>query len=154
VFLGFGPRPEEREGEEREEDKTSGADEEPETRQRLVRVPRTMGTVPAVLLAAALAVGVVPGFAGLVGHAVDEAGTWGVFSSVHWTATGVLLDLLSTLLAVGLALVAVTRPGLLSAPEWALPLRRLQSGHVGDYVAWLLVGTTLLGALALPAVLR
>ncbi|WP_030172442.1 complex I subunit 5 family protein [Streptomyces sp. NRRL S-813] len=154
VFLGLGPRPEEREGEEREEDKTSGADEEPETRQRLVRVPRTMGTVPAVLLAAALAVGVVPGFAGLVGHAVDEAGTWGVFSSVHWTATGVLLDLLSTLLAVGLALVAVTRPGLLSAPEWALPLRRLQSGHVGDYVAWLLVGTTLLGALALPAVLR
>ncbi|MGW5198206.1 complex I subunit 5 family protein [Streptomyces spiralis] len=151
VFLGLGPRPEEREG---EEDKTSGADEEPETRQRLVRLPRTMETVPAVLLAAALAVGVVPGFAGLVGHAVDEAGTRGVFSSVHWTAAGVLLDLLSTLLAVGLALVAVTRPGLLSAPEWALPLRRLQSGHVGDYVAWLLVGTTLLGALPLPGVLR
>ncbi|MFE9172978.1 complex I subunit 5 family protein [Streptomyces kebangsaanensis] len=153
VFLGLGPRPEERRGEERDEDKTSGSGEEPETRQRLDRVPHTMRAVPAVLLLAALAVGAVPGFAGVVGHAVDEAGSWGVFSSVEWTATGVLLDLLSTLLAVGLAAVAVTRPQLLGAPGRALPLRRLQSGHVGDYVAWLLVGTALLGALALPGVL-
>ncbi|MGX4687975.1 complex I subunit 5 family protein [Streptomyces sp. JNUCC 63] len=135
VFLGLGPPPEERRGGERDEDKTSGSGEEPETRQRLDKVPHTMRTVPAVLLLAALAVGAVPGFADLVGHAVDEAGTWGVFSSVEWTATGVLLDLLSTLLAVGLAAVAVARPQLLGAPGWALPLRRLQSGHVGDYVA-------------------
>ncbi|WP_267958793.1 hypothetical protein, partial [Streptomyces sp. NRRL S-146] len=45
------------------------------------------------------------------------------------------------------------RGRLLAAPGRALPLRRLQSGHVGDYVAWLLVGTSLLGALALPGVL-
>ncbi|PZG95933.1 NADH-quinone oxidoreductase subunit D [Streptomyces sp. NTH33] len=153
VFLGLGPPPEERRGGERDEDKTSGSGEEPETRQRLDKVPHTMRAVPAVLLLAALAVGAVPGFAGVVGHAVDEAGSWGVFSSVEWTATGVLLDLLSTLLAVGLAAVAVTRPQPLGAPGWALPLRRLQSGHVGDYVAWLLVGTALLGALALPGVL-
>ncbi|MFF0968481.1 monovalent cation/H+ antiporter complex subunit F [Streptomyces sp. NPDC003703] len=50
-------------------------------------------------------------------------------------------------------LLAVARPGLLAAPGWALPLRRLQSGHVGDYVAWLLVGSALLGAPALPGVL-
>nr|BFD81127.1 hypothetical protein StreXyl84_05280 [Streptomyces sp. Xyl84] len=153
VFFGLGPRPEGRDGGERDEDETSGSGEEPETRQRLDKVPMTMRTVPAVLLAAALAVGAVPGFAGRVGHAVDEAGTWGVFSSVQWTAGGVLLDLLSTLLAVALAAVAVARPGLLAAPDWALPLRRLQSGHVGDYVAWLLVGAALLGALALPGVL-
>ncbi|EFF94337.1 NADH-dehydrogenase [Streptomyces sp. e14] len=153
VFLGLGPRPEERNDEERDEDKTSGSDEEPETRQRLDHVPATMRTVPAVLLAAALAVGAVPGFAHAVGERVDEAGAWGVFSAVHWTAHGVLLDLLSTALAVGIAGVAVTRPRLLAAPGWALPLRRLQSGHVGDYVAWLLVGVTLLGALALPGVL-
>ncbi|MER6981474.1 proton-conducting transporter membrane subunit, partial [Streptomyces carpinensis] len=153
VFLGLGPRPEEGDGEESDEDETSGADEEPETQKRLNHVPLPMVAVPAVLLAAALVVGAVPGFADMVGHAVEAAGTWGVFSSVHWTATGVLLDLLSTLLAVGLAMVAVTRPGLLGAPGWALPLRRLQSGHVGDYVAWLLVGTALLGALALPGVL-
>ncbi|MYS43504.1 NADH-quinone oxidoreductase subunit D, partial [Streptomyces sp. SID5998] len=59
VFLGLGPRPEERDDEERDEDKTSGSDEEPETRQRLDHVPATMRTVPAVLLAAALAVGAV-----------------------------------------------------------------------------------------------
>ncbi|MEW2295009.1 complex I subunit 5 family protein [Streptomyces sp. NPDC006743] len=153
VFLGLGPRPEGRDGGERDGDETSGSGEEPETRQRLDKVPMTMRTVPAVLLAAALAVGAVPGFAGRVGHAVDEAGTWGVFSSVQWAASGVLLDLLSTLLAVALAAVAVARPGLLGAPDWALPLRRLQSGHVGDYVAWLLVGAALLGALALPGVL-
>ncbi|MFI1164701.1 complex I subunit 5 family protein [Streptomyces sp. NPDC020801] len=153
VFLGLGPRPEEKDHQQRDENKTSGSDEEPETRQRLDRVPGTMRTVPAVLLAAALAVGVAPGFAGPVGHAVEEAGSWGVFSSVHWTATGILLDLLSTALAVGIAAVAVTRPQLLAAPDWALPLRRLQSGHVGDYVAWALVGMTLLGALALPGVL-
>ncbi|ANH94763.1 complex I subunit 5 family protein [Streptomyces sp. NPDC058319] len=153
VFLGLGPRPREREGEERDEDKTSGSAEEPETGRRLDKVPLTMRTVPVVLLLAALAAGAVPGFAGAVGDAVDEAGTWGVFSTAHWTATGVLLDLLSALLAVAVAGVAVARPGLLAAPGWALPLRRLQSGHVGDYVAWLLVGAALLGALALPGVL-
>ncbi|MFD8612345.1 complex I subunit 5 family protein [Streptomyces sp. NPDC059631] len=153
VFLGLGPRPREREGEERDEDKTSGSAEEPETGRRLDKVPLTMRTVPVVLLLAALAAGAVPGFAGAVGDAVDEAGTWGVFSTAHWTATGVLLDLLSALLAIAVAGVAVARPGLLAAPGWALPLRRLQSGHVGDYVAWLLVGAALLGALALPGVL-
>jgi multicomponent Na+:H+ antiporter subunit D len=113
-----------------------------------------MTAVPAVLLAGALAVGVVPGFGDVVAHAVSEAGTGGlVVSSVHWTPAGVLLGLLSTALAVGLAAVAVTRPRLLAAPGWALPLRRLQSGHVGDYVAWMPVGTTVLGALALPGIL-
>lgn len=104
------------------------------------------------LLAGALAVGVAPGFADVVAHAVNEAGSGGVVTSVHWTPAGILLGLLSTLLAVGLAAVAVTRPSLLGAPHRLLPLRRLQSGHVGDYVAWVLVGTTLLGALALPGV--
>ncbi|EYT82496.1 NADH dehydrogenase [Streptomyces sp. Tu 6176] len=155
VFLGLGPRTREREGEggERDADTTSGSAEEPETGRRLDKVPLTMRTVPVVLLLAALAAGAVPGFAAAVGDAVDEAGTRGVFSTAHWTVTGVLLDLLSALLAVAVAGVAVARPGLLAAPGWALPLRRLQSGHVGDYVAWLVVGSALLGALALPGVL-
>jgi multicomponent Na+:H+ antiporter subunit D len=147
VFLGLGPRPED--GTEYE---TTGSGERPETRHRLTRVPDTMTAVPAVLLAASLAVGVAPGLAHVVEHAVNEAGSGGVLTSVHWTPAGVLLDLTSTLLAVGLAAVAVTRPALLAAPDWALPLRRLQSGHVGDYVAWVLVGATLLGALALPGI--
>ncbi|MBD0420152.1 NADH dehydrogenase [Streptomyces sp. TRM S81-3] len=152
VFLGLGPRPREARGEDAYE--TTGNGEEPETEQRLVRVPDTMTAVPALLLAGALAAGAVPGFADAVARAMSEATTAGlVHTSVHWTPVGIVLGLVSTLLAVGLAAVAVTRPELLAPPARALPLRRLQSGHVGDYVAWLLVGTTVLGVLALPAVL-
>ncbi|MDT0612576.1 complex I subunit 5 family protein [Streptomyces lancefieldiae] len=155
VFLGLGPRPRDGDGEGAPDAyETTGSGEEPETRQRLGRVPDTMTAVPALLLAGALAAGAVPGFGDAVAHATSGATTAGlVRTSVHWTWHGVGLGLLSTLLAVGLAAVAVTRPGLLTAPGWALPLRRLQSGHVGDYVAWLLVGTTVLGVLALPALL-
>ncbi|GHB66079.1 hypothetical protein GCM10010377_66170 [Streptomyces viridiviolaceus] len=153
VFLGLGPRPQEAAGDEGAYE-TTGSGEEPETRQPLSRVPDTMTAVPAVLLAGALAAGAVPGFADAVARAMSEATTAGlVQTSVHWTPVGVALGLVSTLLAVGLAAVAVVRPKLLAPPARALPLRRLQSGHVGDYVAWLLVGTTVLGVLALPAVL-
>ncbi|KUL41863.1 hypothetical protein [Streptomyces regalis] len=87
-------------------------------------------------------------------HAVNEAGSGGaVVAAPHWSPAGVLLDLASTALALGLAALAVTRPGLLTAPDRARPLRRLQSGHVGDYVAWVLVGAAVLGAPALPGLL-
>lgn len=147
VFLGLGPAP--GNGTEYE---TTGTGERPETRHRLSRIPDTMTAVPALLLAGSLAVGVAPGFGEVVSHAVNEAGSGGaVVPAPHWSPAGVLLDLASTALALGLAAVAVTRPGLLAAPRRALPLRRLQSGHVGDYVAWVLVGATVLGALALPS---
>ncbi|MFI8243959.1 complex I subunit 5 family protein [Streptomyces sp. NPDC085866] len=147
VFLGLGPRPKDTEYE------TSGSGERPETGRRLGRIPDSMTAVPAVLLAAAFAVGVAPGLAAPVARSVNEAGSGGAHASVHWTAHGVVLGLVSTLLAVGLAALAVTRPRWAATPDWALPLRRLQSGHVGDYVAWLLVGATVLGALTLPGVL-
>ncbi|MER6078285.1 complex I subunit 5 family protein [Streptomyces sp. NPDC001833] len=148
VFLGLGARPPRGDAYE-----TTGSGEEPETESRLGRIPDTMTVVPAVLLAGALAVGLAPGFAGVVARAVARAGSGGAPAAAHWTATGVLLGCLSTLLAVGLAALAVTRPGLLVAKGLALPVRRLQSGHVGDYVAWLLVGAAALGALAAPGVL-
>lgn len=137
VFLGLGARPPRGDAYE-----TTGCGEEPETEGRLGRIPDTMTTVPAVLPAGALAVGLAPGFAGVVAHAVARAGSGGTpAATVHWTAApGVLLGCLSTLPALGLAALAVTRPGLLAAKGRALPVRRLQSGHVGDYVAWLLVG--------------
>ncbi|MBK3564821.1 complex I subunit 5 family protein [Streptomyces sp. MBT62] len=142
VFLGLGPRP----GDESSYE-TTGIDEEPETRHRLTRVPDTMTAVPAVLLVASLAVGAVPGFARAVGRAVSGG------TAPYWTPAGVLLGLTSTALALGLAALAVTRPKPLAEPSWATPLRRLQSGHIGDYVSWLLVGTTLLAALAAPGIL-
>ncbi|MFD5967789.1 hydrogenase subunit MbhD domain-containing protein [Streptomyces sp. NPDC058783] len=119
----------------------------------LGRVPDTMTAVPALLLAGAFAAGAVPGFGDAVAHAMSEATTAGLLhTSVRWTPLGVGPGVLSSVLAVALAAVAVARPGLLVAPNRALPLRRLQSGHIGDYVAWLLVGATVLGVPALPAV--
>ncbi|WP_406176543.1 hypothetical protein [Streptomyces sp. NBC_00996] len=131
----------------------TGTGEEPETRHRLKHVPDTMTSVPALLLAASLAVGVAPGFAEVVGHGVSEAGSGGATTSPHWTLAGVLLGLASTALALGLAALAVTRPTPLGERPWTGPLRRLQSGHIGDYVAWMLVGAMLPGALALPGIL-
>ncbi|MEU6462809.1 complex I subunit 5 family protein [Streptomyces sp. NPDC046976] len=148
VFLGLGPPPEDTDAYE-----TSGSAERPETSGLLRRVPDTMTTVPAVLLAGALAVGTVPGFGDIVARSVNEAGSGGARASAAWTLHGVLLGLVSAALAVALATAAVTRSHRPVAPAWMTPLRRLQSGHVGDYVAWLLLGTTLLTALALPGVL-
>ncbi|MGW5606648.1 complex I subunit 5 family protein [Streptomyces sp. NPDC003753] len=148
VFFGLGPQPQVDSAYE-----TAGTGEEPETRHRLRRIPDTMTAVPAVLLAASLAVGFVPGFAQTVARSVNESGSGGAAVSVHWTAAGVLLGLASTVLALALAALAVARPGLLALRAWTLPLRRLQSGHIGDYVAWVLAGAALLGVLALPAVL-
>ncbi|QNP74376.1 NADH dehydrogenase [Streptomyces roseirectus] len=101
---------------------TTGSRERPETGRRLRGVPDSMTAVPALLIAAAL----VPGLLG------------------HWTLSGVLSGLLATLLAVGLAWASVYRPG----PGRAGWLRRLQSGHPGDYVAWVLLGSAVLGMLA------
>jgi multicomponent Na+:H+ antiporter subunit D len=75
-------------------------------------------------------------------------------------ATGVsekdwLLAALRAALAVGLALWAVYRKAVPRALRWPShiegplrPLRTLQTGHPGDYVAWLTVGMAALGAAA------
>ncbi|MFC9634907.1 complex I subunit 5 family protein [Streptomyces mirabilis] len=148
VFWGLGPRPADTHGYE-----TTGSDEEPETQRELSRVPDTMTAVPAVLLAAAFAVGVVPGLGEAVAHGVEGTRPGAAPGSVHWTLPGILLGLLSTLLALSLAALAVARPHWVAVPGRARHLRRLQSGHLGDYVAWLLLGATALGVLALPGVL-
>ncbi len=111
-----------------------------------------MTVVPALLPAGSFAVGVVPGFAAGVARAVSVAGSAGVRTSPHWTPAGVLLGLTSTVLAAGLAAIAVRRPLTLAQRPWMESLRRLQSGHIGDYVAWLVAGAAPRGALALPGV--
>ncbi|MFJ9852461.1 complex I subunit 5 family protein [Streptomyces sp. NPDC101150] len=159
VFLGLGPRPADA------PEETTGENEEPETRGgRLSRIPESMTAVPAVLLLGALAVGLVPGLRPAIGRAADTfADHTGYAASVldghasppaptpppHWSLTGVLWGLLATALAAALAVLAVRRAVRQEPARWTVPLRRLHSGHVGDYVAWLLVGVTLLAALAL-----
>ncbi|QKV91527.1 NADH dehydrogenase [Streptomyces sp. NA02950] len=164
VFAGAGRRP--RNGPQSGPETTG--EEEPETRGRLGRVPVTMLGVSVALLAAALAVGLAPAVAAGAGRAgalfADGTGYRGAvldgraaaapsFTAPHWSAAGVLLGLLSTALAVALAQVAVRRgPAAGGAAAVLAPLRRLQSGHIGDYVAWTVAGTALLAALALPGI--
>ncbi|MFZ3566485.1 complex I subunit 5 family protein [Streptomyces sp. BH097] len=144
VFWGVGPRPE-RAGAAT----TTGGDEEPETRERLRRVPLPMLAVPALLLAGALAAGLVPAFAAAVGRAFDAPAAL----APHWTAASVVTGLLSTVCAAGCAALSLRRGAPAEPYAWTAPLRRLHSGHIGDYVAWFVLGTALLGALTLPGVL-
>ncbi|MFG2143107.1 complex I subunit 5 family protein [Streptomyces sp. NPDC048696] len=144
VFLGLGPVPLSDAAHE-----TSGEHEEPETQGRMSRAPATMLAVPALLLAGSLATGTAPGLAAATGRAFGVEPP----HAPHWTLPGVLLGIASAALAVGLAAAAVRSPARVEPHGWTEPVRRLHSGHIGDYVAWLLVGTALLGALALPGIL-
>jgi multicomponent Na+:H+ antiporter subunit D len=157
IYFGLGPVPAQ-EQEERTDDQP-----EQETGD-LARIRITMFLPIVVLLAAGFAVGVVPAVGRAVSTAavqfvdgrgyVHQALAGGAATVPHplpeaeWTTAGVLLGLLSALLAVGLAAMAVWAPRLPAA--WRVPtrpltaslsaLRRLHSGHVGDYVAWLFLG--------------
>ncbi|MET9181154.1 complex I subunit 5 family protein [Kitasatospora aureofaciens] len=155
VFGGLGARP----AEDPEVAATTGEGEEPEIREPGRRPPVPMLLVPAVLLAGCLAVGVLPGvgralaagaaaFTDRNGYLAQTLGgapaPAGAAPEAWWTVPGVLLGLLSTLLAVGLATAAVRRaPGRDTSGLFrvtVLPLRRLHSGLLGDYIAWLTVG--------------
>ncbi|MER6386249.1 proton-conducting transporter membrane subunit [Streptomyces sp. NPDC001250] len=169
IFAGAGPRPRDRyAGTE-----TTGGGEEPEIRDPQRRIPVPMLIVPAVLLAAALAVGLLPGLGAALAHAARQFTDRTAYTTaaihghtvapsapvpdVGWSAEGVLLALASTVLAVLLATAAVWGPALRSPAlgrvaavcegvgrRVIVPLRRLHSGHLGDYVAWLAVGTAVL----------
>ncbi|PWI42832.1 complex I subunit 5 family protein [Streptomyces sp. ICBB 8177] len=168
VFAGAGPRPRERyAGTE-----TTGGGEEPEVRDPSRAVPAPMLAVPTILLLGALAVGVLPGIGRQLAAAAslftDRAGyvaalygpapaPSGAPPATDWTAEGVSLGLLSTLLAVAVAALAVWGPAVPSGAvhraraafeatgrRVVLPLRRLHSGHIGDYVSWLAVGLAVL----------
>ena len=72
----------------------------------------------------------------------------------NWTAAGVLLDLLSAALAVAGAAIALYGPRLArlrriagSGRPLLQGLRRVHSGLVTDYVAWLMTGVAALGGL-------
>jgi multicomponent Na+:H+ antiporter subunit D len=168
VFFSAGPTPRR----SHTDVETSGEGEEPELRDPQRPVPRTMTAVPALLLAACLAVGVVPAVGAAVAEGAaaftDRAGyvadvlalrtpSAPTVPDTAWTATGVLLGLLSTALALALASAAVWGPRSRQSTARAvralaeqtarrviMPLRRLHSGLVGDYVMWLTAGVAVL----------
>lgn len=89
--------------------------------------------------------------AALYGHVVTSA----VSPVSHWTASGVGIGLLSVALAVAVAGGGLyggrlaDRAGFVAGPGTRAyaGMRRLHSGHIGDYVAWLMTGMAVLAAL-------
>jgi multicomponent Na+:H+ antiporter subunit D len=170
VFLGWGPDTgpdpaQARAAEERVD----------ETRDERDHTPRPMIVVPAVLLVAAAAAGVlpgaVPGAERLAARFTDHAAyaTWVLHGTgVRWPPAPAdhsgAIDVLYGLLSAGGAGVFAAL-GLFGRPlREALPrstqergrtvvraLRGLHSGHIGDYIAWWTAGASVLGAVCLLA---
>jgi multicomponent Na+:H+ antiporter subunit D len=95
--------------------------------------------------------------AGYVAQSLHDAPASPVapLAEAAWTSTGVLLGLLSACLAAGIAALALWAPRLPQALRGAARrfdpvlhgLREVHSGRIGDYVAWLFLGTAALAAL-------
>lgn len=156
IFFGVGPVPRTRSGGE----ETTGEGEEPEVRKPERSLPPAMLAVPAVLLAGALLLGCVPAVATALARGAQTftdparyaAAVTGTTASApaagaDWTGAGLALGLLSAALAGAFAVTAARRPTPASPTPPALRvLRRLHSGHLGDYLAWLALGVAVLCA--------
>ncbi|MCW2726541.1 MAG: NADH/Ubiquinone/plastoquinone [Frankiales bacterium] len=164
IYFGLGTRP------AKDDDQTSGNQERPEVARPLPRVPVTMLAPIVILLGACLALGVWPGARAAAEHAAalftDPSGyareaLTGVAGPLpasprpgNWTAAGLLWGLLSAVLAVAAAagmLYSDRLPGGRLRHRLGSPLvhglRQVHSGHIGDYVAWLMTGMAAMGAL-------
>jgi multicomponent Na+:H+ antiporter subunit D len=159
VYFGLGDRPDP----ESTPDEISGRDEEPDMPPPHERTPATMAAAITLLLACGLVVGVLPALARAVGTAaaafVDQRGyvaqaLHGAAAArlsapeTHWTTSGVVLGLLSAVLACAVAVSALyahrlpvpVRARARSLRPVVSVLHGLHSGHVGDYAAWLVFG--------------
>jgi multicomponent Na+:H+ antiporter subunit D len=160
IFLGWGA-PEARPS---PVDETRPEEEGPPT-----RTPAVMFVPAAALIAAALAIGVVPGMAdGALdaGHRFTDGGSYaravidGVSPAAippleHYSAPAhayvyAAITLLASIAFAALALFETRLRALRAPPLEAFRralagLRALHSGHVGDYVAWLVTGVAALG---------
>ncbi|WP_254645735.1 hypothetical protein [Streptomyces malaysiensis] len=163
IFTGAGRRPRD----EKDSGPETTGEEGPETSGRLRRIPVPPLAVPAALLAASPAVGVIPAGASAVGRAgalSTDAGGYRrtvldgraaaapVYVPPHWPDDR---DPVRAALHgprhhpghTGGTAAGPHRDG-----RATRALRRLQSGHIGDYVAWLVAGTALLTVLTVPGI--
>lgn len=168
VFLGWGGSA----GQARAtEEETRSEEEEPRD-----RTPATIFVPAALLIAASLAIGLIPGLAEAVQSAAERFAAGPAYlDAVLSGATpppvhhpppysappqAFLYSVAALLLALGLAALALFGERLAGGRPAAFlarlgdtvfgPLHDLHSGHIGDYVAWLVVGVAALGgALAL-----
>ncbi|MGH2778103.1 MAG: hypothetical protein ACRDJB_05585, partial [Actinomycetota bacterium] len=169
IFRGWGTAEERDDGVESRDEE----DEETESTSSSERVPAVMIAPLAVFVVAGLASGLVPGIATKALHQAEGFQNLQAYASLTLTgdpvadAEGPALDtgalrtkgaiagVVSSVLALGVALASLwphhlpwparsaagrLRPGIDG-------LRRLHSGHVGDYVAWWTFGVALVGGL-------
>jgi multicomponent Na+:H+ antiporter subunit D len=166
VFLGWGPSRAPDSGQERAAD-----EEHDEERGRRDQTPAMMLIVPALLLMLAAVSGLVPGLLPAIerqalrftdhaaysawvigGHAVR----WPALHTHHLALSGVVYGVLSLLGALAVAAAGLWgRPLNERLPQSVVgslrAVRGLQSGHIGDYVAWWTAGTAALGGICLLA---
>ncbi|HET6818202.1 MAG TPA: proton-conducting transporter membrane subunit [Mycobacteriales bacterium] len=150
-----------------------GEDEEPETTgsRRLRAVPATMALAITALVGGSLAVGIAPGLPTALANAAAQFLDGADYArqalssapAAHlpaehvsaWTHEGVLLSILSVILSAFVAVASGfgSRLARRRRRSWQLVtagaggFQRLHSGHLGDYVAWLLLGVAGLAAL-------
>ena len=163
VFFGLGPRPSGHDG-----GQVTEGNEEPDA--RAARVPATMFSAVVMLLFGTLVEGLVPGARAAADHAAayftDPIGyahaaldrTSGAVSAARhpgWSGLGIGLGFLSSILAAAVAWAGL-HGGRLAESAGSVGrglsrgfagLRSLHSGHVGDYVAWLMTGVAALAAM-------
>lgn len=171
IFLGWGTP-----GSDDVLPASAGHEDEPETVGHRTSTPAWMWMPAVGLLAGGAAIGAAPGLAAGVEHAAFRFMDSSAYAATVLfgrpltppppaSATDTARDLIygagSAALAVAVAAFALFRQHLprraLDAGRFALLpvriLRELHSGHVGDYVAWLMLGVSLFGGAA-AAVLR
>lgn len=157
VCFGLGGRPHEDAGEV-----STGRREEPETAQRISRVPAVMRAAVVLLVLSSAAVPLAAGVARTAGaEEADRAGYLHdtlpgvpigrseVDTVVSWTGNGIIAGSVGVVLALGLAALMLRAGTPHSRVRGLKTLHRIHSGHVGDYVAWFLAGVALLGGLVL-----
>lgn len=165
IYFAAGPRPHD------VEQPTTRGEEERDVKTSIPRHPPTMMFAIVALLAGAFVLGVIPRWYSAFGNAaerfVDRSGylaqtlTAAPAVVVHhvpevtWTLSSVVLGMVSALLAVSFAFAGLyhqraPKPVALVGRAFGPPLsvlKRLHSGHIGDYAAWVLVGLACIGAL-------
>ncbi|HEX4011867.1 MAG TPA: proton-conducting transporter membrane subunit [Solirubrobacteraceae bacterium] len=170
VFLGWGPS----EGPDPQQARPAH-ERVDETRDERDHTPPLMLIVPGILLTATIVLGLVPGaipwLSGAAARFTDHRAyaawvlhgrtvAWPRVAPSHVSAGDVIIGLLTVAAAV-----AVAGAGLFGRPAVArLPqgirvggggavrrLRRLHSGHIGDYIAWWTTGAGVLGGACLLA---
>lgn len=160
VYFGLGRPPD-----DDSEDTTPGSGEEPETGRPIERTPIPMLAAIVVLLAFALAAGIVPWIrdvaAAAGAQAVDRAGYLhdvlptlpsplpATAPELSWTGPGLLSAAATAVLTLAATALALWSRRRAPKPvhEALTVLHRAHSGQVGDYVAWLLAGVAVLAGL-------